>query len=276
MRRRKPRLGWKKDYPPRAGGAVVKSAVSKKQAATSPTSGAGEWTLPSPTNAWLLMGGQDSYPTIGDLAQMRDDARVGRYDYAWTAAKQTEPGDLLFFYFTAPRKAIHFVARAVDRAYFDDIGPHEGPWRGRQWWVHITPMVEIEPVTISQLRDVTGNQVMLGGGGRYLRPEHADQLAALAQPARAKDAADLAQVLRRVVGRADHPDAGALDLAGWRLLPAGMFRLETDVEEFVVEPLLRLVLADEPGTEPSRAYPAGKRIVDYVVLRGGVPVCRPC
>jgi hypothetical protein len=148
-----------------------------------------------PMNAWLLIGAQDSYPDVDELDASRHDAVVGIYETAWTAAKQTEPGDLHFFYFRAPYKAIHFVARAADRAFFEDIGSTGGEWGGRQWWTHLTPLIEIKPITLDQLHEVTGAMVMKGRSGHYLRPEHAAELAALARPIRPEDSQALASVV---------------------------------------------------------------------------------
>jgi len=64
-----------------------------------------------PTNAWLLIGDEASFPTASDLRDNR--RRPLTDDQIWTGSKQTQPGDLLFFYFVAPRKAIHFAARAA-------------------------------------------------------------------------------------------------------------------------------------------------------------------
>ena len=226
----------------------------------------------APTNAWLLIGSESSYPDPHDLMIDRANAAKGLYEGFWTAAKQTEPGDLLFFYFRGDRKAIHFVARAADNAYFDDLGSG-AEWSRRQWWAHVTPMVEIEPIALGELRQITGPTVMQGRSGRYLRPEHAARLSELARPIGPDDAALLARILRPVVGRADHPNPATLDLAAWRALASGTFEREADVERLVVEPLLRLSLHGAEDVSVVKAYPAGRRIVDYVVLRRGVPAC---
>ncbi len=230
-------------------------------------------TRRDPTNAWLLMGGSDSYPTQDEIDETRQDAARGIYEYSWTAAKQTEASDLLLFYFTEPYKAIRFVARSVDHAYFDDIGPTHAKWSGRQWWAHITPMVEIEPIPLAQLRQITGEMVMLGGAGRYLRPEHAGQLAGRARALRPEDTQLLTQILKRVTGKADHLDPTTVDLPQWRSLASGAFRFEADVERLVVEPLLRMALEGQPGVGITRAYRTGARVVDYVVLQGARPLC---
>jgi type I restriction enzyme R subunit len=70
-----------------------------------------------PTTAWLLIGDEASFPTASDLRDNR--RRPLTDDQIWTGSKQTQPGDLLFFYFVAPRKAIHFAARAASYPLFD-------------------------------------------------------------------------------------------------------------------------------------------------------------
>ncbi|MGB8381800.1 MAG: hypothetical protein WCG47_11205 [Dermatophilaceae bacterium] len=187
---------------------------------------------------------------------------------AWTAAKRTEPCDLLLYYFTKPRQAIHFVARAADNAYFEDIGDTDAKWSGRQWWAHTSPPVPIEPLSLRQLEAATGKAVMLGRSGRYLHPEDVAELTMSIRPLHADDAPELARVLQPVVGRANMPDPAALDLATWRQLAAGSFEFEADVERYVVEPLLRLAIGDQANVITRKAYPVGRGIVDYAVLSG--------
>lgn len=221
-----------------------------------------------PTNAWLLMGDDDSYFTPDDVSQARADAAQGIYETGWTAAKQTEPGDLLFYYFMAPLKAIHFVARAADNAYFEDIGDLEAKYRGRQWWVHTSPPVAIEPVPLQHLQEVIGKIVMKGRSGRYLRPEHVEDLTRRIRPLREEDGPELARVLQPVVGSAERPDPRTLDLATWRQLAAGSFALEAQVEQYIVEPLLRWAVAAAVNVVTRKAYPIGRRIADYAVIDG--------
>lgn len=226
-----------------------------------------------PTNAWILMGSQHSFPDGDFLEKLRLDAERGIFEESWTAAKQTEPGDLLLFYFKTPRKAVHFVARAADHAYFEDIGETDQGWSGRQWWTHIAPMVEVEPVALADVIDVIGDTVMLGRSGRYVRPEHAAKLAPLLKARRAEDSDLIARIVQPVVGRSSHPDPADLTLDQWRQLAAGSLRLEADVERLIVEPLLRFALANEPNKGFAKAYRAGRRVVDYVIHDESGPVC---
>ena len=102
----------------------------------------------APTNAWLLMGDEASMPTPEELARSRT---AWREMCLWTGPKQVQPGDLLFFYFVAPTKAIQFIARAATYPIFD---PHEGvnsdkPVDPNQWWLTHTPFVPVAPVRLS-------------------------------------------------------------------------------------------------------------------------------
>lgn len=225
-----------------------------------------------PKNAWLLIGGDDSYYSSRDLSEARKDAKVGDFG-TWTAAKQTEPGDLLFWYFTAPRKEIHFVGRAVDHAYFEDIGETGAKWQGKQWWCHTTAPVAIEPITLADLKSILGNVVMLGKSGRYLHTEHANDLAARIRPRHARDRGELERVLRPVVGDPRLPDPALMDLDAWRGLAAGQLALENHVEQYLVKPLLRLALDSPPDDTTPRQYPVGHKLADYAVIQDNKPTC---
>ncbi len=219
-----------------------------------------------PTNAWLLIGDDGSYPQEWELEDARADGLRGIYESTWTAAKQTEPGDLLLYYFTEPRKAIHFAARSADNAHFQDVGDTGSRYGGRQWWVHTSAPIEIEPITLHDLQDVIGPTVMRGKSGHYLRPEHAAALMARIQPSRAEHGDELSRVLASVVGRAEHPDPETIDPVAWRQLAAGSFPREAHVERFVVEPLLRWITE---GTQPAtvqKAYRVGHGVADYAVV----------
>ena len=69
-----------------------------------------------PTNAWLLLGDEAS-PTRREL-QGHAPGWPSRPSL-WTAPRQAQPGDLLFFYFIDPIKAVHFAARAASYPFFD-------------------------------------------------------------------------------------------------------------------------------------------------------------
>jgi hypothetical protein len=78
--------------------------------------------LPLPRSAWLLFGDEKSYPPYAFRC--------------WTACPHVEVGDTLFFYFMAPRKAIHFIGRALSRPYVNlelEAASHRNVDR-HQWW----------------------------------------------------------------------------------------------------------------------------------------------
>lgn len=226
-----------------------------------------------PVNAWLLMGSRSSYPTVDEIGAARHDAARGIYEDTWTAPKQTEPGDLLFFYFMSPDKAVHFVARSAGHAFFAEAEDTGATWSRRQWWTHITPMVEIEPIPLAELLEVTGGTVMRSRAGKYLKPDAADALARLAQVKRPEDEPLLRQVLQPVSGPDFLPRPEGMTFEQWRQLNAGLFRLEADVEEFVVEPLLRFTLAEGESAGVAPQFRCGRGAVDYAVVADGTATC---
>lgn len=227
----------------------------------------------APVNAWLLYGGEDSFPTSAELKESREADRRGVFDFRWTAKKQVQVGDLVFLYFTDPRKEIHFVARATEDAYFENIGDTGQSWKGAQWWTTLTPPIQIEPIPLARLRAIAGNMVMLGGAGHYVRPDHADALAELVRPVRKRDTAALTKVLRPVVGRADLPDPKRMDFATWKQIAAGSLTLESEVERHIVEPLLRyLGSGGEGALTHQHRYAIGRKTADYALLGSGGPL----
>ena len=125
----------------------------------------------APTNAWLLMGDEASMPTSQELRSSRTE---WRQQCLWTGPKQVQPGDLLFFYFIAPTKAVHFVARAATHPIFD---PHEGvnsvrPVDPNQWWLIRTPLVPVAPVPFASLQRLHDGYLNLRGKpSHYLSPD---------------------------------------------------------------------------------------------------------
>lgn len=118
-----------------------------------------------PASAWLLFGDNASFPDSEEMATAQEHARVGIFDYLWTSAKQTEVGDLVLLYFTGTRKAAHFVARAASNAFFSveiDVNADTAV-SAQQWWVFLTPPVEIDAITFAVLRAATDNHLILRG-----------------------------------------------------------------------------------------------------------------
>lgn len=236
------------------------------------------WTVPQdprnqpPESAWLVLGSEASYPSRNDLAEADAGARVGFFDGNWTASSTTRRGDLLLFYFTTPRKAVHFVARSASDGYFRraDESDADAHFNVTQWWADITPMIEIEPIPIDRLREVAGGLILNSGSGIFLDP-----WAIAALDIRAADPGRQAEVDRIAatpIGLADLPSPETMTFEQWREIASGALKLEAHVSSHIVEPLLRWLIADR-GLTIAREYKIGKRLADFVVLDGeGRPV----
>lgn len=225
----------------------------------------------APSGAWLMIGDQHAALTDDDIRCVRENAARGIFEDYWTAAKQTQQGDLLFWYLVAPISAVKYVARAVGAAFFMDVGEVDGEWQGRQWWCHYTTPIEIEPVPLSTLQTVMGPTVMKGRGGRYLRPEHVAVLVNLIRPAKASDEAELAAVLQPVTGSAELGEPSTYELDEWRAVAAGPLKLEAEVERHLTEPLLRFISGEGSRLSVEKAFRVGRRIADYAILQGNRP-----
>ena len=227
-----------------------------------------------PSNAWLLLGDGASYPTSQEVEADAQRGRAGIFEWLWTAAKQTEVGDLVFCYFISPHKAAHFVARTASRAFFDrEIRVNaDKQVADAQWWSYLTPPIEIEPIPVEVLRNCADGFLPLRGrSGVYLRPE---VIAALPVVARnPEDAAELARVLRTPTGNPDLPDPADVSLQEWKAIASGALKLEKHVEQYIVEPMLRFALASEPGLTAQRSFRIGAKIADYVVTGPEGPRC---
>lgn len=227
----------------------------------------------APVNAWLLIGDAAAYPTARELDQMR---RRGTPSDIWTAPPQALPGDLLLFYFMHPIKEIRFAARAASNPFFD-ASIHVNAERvvdRHQWWITHTRLLEVPPVSFRELADALGGHVVLKGKPRhYLSPQVVDRLAAImAQRNGGRLGSELADVVRTPVGDPNLPDPGEVSLEVWSRMADGAFRLERQVEQYVVEPLLRMALAAAAGFDWKQAHRVpGGGIADYVIVRNGVP-----
>jgi len=224
-----------------------------------------------PTNAWLLIGDEASFPTASDLRENR--RRPLTDDRIWTGSKQTQPGDLLFFYFVAPRKAIHFAARAASYPLFDSkIGVNaKKPVDPNQWWVTYTPQIEVTPVSFAALNGLMDGYLNLRGKpSHYLPPAVARGILDLVvDPDRMTETARL--VFQMPVGSADLPDPAQVRLADWKKMADGPLKVERQVEQYVVEPLLRLSLPKRRSVRWQKQYRLKSGIADYVVLESDTP-----
>lgn len=226
----------------------------------------------APASAWLLKGSEAAFPSADDLEEDRERAGVGIFTWDWTTASQTQIGDLVLFYFMSPRKAVHFVARAASNAFFSrEIAVNaDNTVNLAQWWGYFTTPIEIEPITVAELRHAAGGHLPLRGrSGLFLAPEIISTLRF-----RAKDSthqAELDRVVTVPVGLAELPDPKEVTHESWRALAPGALPLEAHVSSHLVEPILRDLLAGT-GLTWKREYPVGRRWADFVILDGATPV----
>ena len=216
-----------------------------------------------PQSAWLLVGSAASLVTDQEIVAMQNWQRVGMYDFLWTGAKQTKAGDLLLIYYTAPHKVVRFVARAASDAFFArDIPVNaDEPVADEQWWIPLTPLIEIQPIDFRQVQTASdGHLILKGRSGHYLRPEVIDALSLAAL--NATDRPDVTRVVRRPTGLADLPDPNKMSFDEWRVVAPGALRIEKDVSTYLVEPLLRLAGLDRW----KREFRVGRGSADYAVL----------
>lgn len=229
----------------------------------------------APVNAWLMIGDAASYPTSRELKRMR---RQGTPTEVWTAPSQAQPGDLLLFYFMAPIKEIRFAARAGSNPFFDaTFGVNaDRPIDPHQWWITHTPLIEVPPIAFRDLAAALGGHVVLKGKPRhYLRPDVIGRLAATM--AERTDggtlSGDLADVMQTPVGDPELPDPAEVSVEAWTRMADGAFKLERQVEQYVVEPLLRMALGAASGVDWKQAYRVpGAGVADYAIMRDGVPI----
>jgi len=227
-----------------------------------------------PQNAWVLFGDEKSFPTKTELAQWQARGSAGIFECEWTVSKQADVGDLVLIYFVSKRKAVHFVARVASRAFCSREVSVNAETRvaKEQWWCFLTPPIEIEPIPYSVLRDLAGGYLTLRGrSGRYLRPEVVGGLPVVAQ--RVQNAGELERVFQAPTGRADLPPARDITAASWRSIAAGALDLESQVEEYLVEPLLRMCLGASRGMSWEKSFRVGSKVADYAVLKDGSPTC---
>ena len=225
----------------------------------------------APASGWLLLGDGAAYPDADELADARNEARVGIFDYLWTAAKQTTLGDVALIYFMAPHKAAHFITRAASNAFFSrDIAVNaDGKVADEQRWAYFTHLIEIEPISFKTLQAASdGHLILKGRSGKFLRPETLKALTIRAKDT--NDQAELDRILSMPVGLATLPQPDEIDLEVWKAIAPGALPLEAHVSSHLVEPLLRLLLHETPLTW-TREHRVHGGSVDFVVMHQGVP-----
>jgi hypothetical protein len=224
-----------------------------------------------PASAWLLFSGEESIPTPAELRDSRRRNERGEFDFAWTAAKHVEPGDLILVYVMSPVLAVTHVARAATRGVLGAAyqGGGRRKDRGRkEYWTHISAPVEIEPIPLAELRAAAGGHLNLRGNAQFLRPEWIEKLTITAADQRDDDV--LARVVQAPVGLASLPAPRATSFDAWKDIAAGALFNERLVERHIVEPLLRFVGADSAF---HAQFGIGRRRADYVLMEDGTPFC---
>ena len=208
--------------------------------------------LPEPRSAWFLFGSEDSFSSDDDLMEYDGTGE-------WNGPKHVEIGDVLFFYFKAPYKAVHFVARAISEPY-----PGEDGWH----WLDFGEMVRIEPISITEIRKIFDDKrlLMYCKDGRYIRPDFANRLLERAKVAFSPFDSANEKALEKVVGKKELGDANTITLDGLRSLKSADFISEEDVEYHFVEPLLRLAELDKHARIQRKYDLPRRKTADYAAL----------
>jgi hypothetical protein len=260
-------------------------------------------TRPPPRSAWILLGSEESFhgrisliadgagatftgyapPPLGVLlvgAPWSDPAGAPTFaspsspesEGQWTAGPHVEIGDTLFFYFRAPRRAIHFVATAISEPFLDD---HFSGLNGKgQWWVDYSHVVRIEPISREKVEETFGEKhFLLNTSFRYIRPDYANRLLERVRIVGSPSQQATDATLRRVVGKSELGDPASITIAGLRGIKSGDFTYEEDVERNFLEPLLRLACVEKSAEVQRRYFVTKTKIVDYAVLRANKLRC---
>ena len=217
----------------------------------------------SPKNAWLLVGDQESLDVLNTAEESFWFADL---DHIWTAPKQVQPGDVLFFYFMAPHKEVKFVARAASFASFANDIPVLGGRAGmHQWWVHYARLEPIEPIPLDMLREAFDGHLILRGRPSYVPPQVVERLLPRIDP----EVIDVTGIAVPT-GLDELPPPEEVDLSAWTQIAAGALTLESHVEDYIVEPLLRLAFASHNDVTWSHQHRIdGAGVADYSVSRRG-------
>lgn len=223
--------------------------------------------LPKPRSAWLLLGDSASFYEDDELRRAQRRYRSGRPD-RWTCSPRIEIGDVLFLYFMAPRKSINFVCRAASRPYVDrdEVVLAHRDVSEYQWWVDLSPPVSVEPIPFKAIDTFMGGSLNLRGrSGKFIDHAAANRILACAKIRFAPSAEIAKASLERVVGRAGMPEPGTMSLGQWRAIPSANLRLEREVEQYIVEPLLRFCGIPRGTLTATRQMQTQEGIPDFVI-----------
>lgn len=217
-----------------------------------------------PASAWLLVADAASRSTP---AQMRRSWGRASQQLEWTSPKQVQLGDLLFFYFIDPDKEIQYAARASADPFYDptmevnalkEVGPH-------QWWVTYAAQIAINPIPFRRLQSLMGGYLNLRGRPRHYLPP--DVVKSLIADASLGGYEAETRVLQVPSGNPDLPDPEAATFAQWRNIAPGAMRLESEVERYIVRPMLRFAGLGSGEVLPQ--YLCGRGRADFAVGTDG-------
>lgn len=224
---------------------------------------------PPPRNAWLIIGNEGSWLDREQLDGINLDPEF----WLWDGSPHTEAHDLLFLYYTAPTKSVCFVARAACDPFYDAHMKARVEIAPGQWWFGLKSIVEIEPIPFQELCEVCGETLNLKGqSGKMLSASAANKLLSRMTIRYPTDAATRDDLVQHVVNR-HLPKPEDLDVEDLRALAPGHFRLEREVEDYIVDPLLRLAGLHSAPHRVERQYRVGKGLADRVVFHGERPTC---
>lgn len=86
------------------------------------------------------------YWVMATQEQYFDELDTRDKEVLWSGRKEIQPGDLVFVYRTAPRKAITDILRVKDEPFFDPWGAWDG------FWVNLEKVCAIEDISFAEMK----------------------------------------------------------------------------------------------------------------------------
>ncbi len=206
-----------------------------------------------PQSAWFVFGSDSSFMSDDDLFECLGEAE-------WTSSKHAKKGDILFFYFIAPYRAVHLVARASRDPYID--------WQSGRWFIEYESMVRIKPISLSEIRELFDEKrlLMYCRDGKWIRPDFANRLLDHMVVEYRVEKEDIHRVRQRVVGNMELGKSASITLDELRQLQSYHFICEEEVEYHVLEPVLRLAQLEYPVRVQRRFDLPKRKTADYAAI----------
>lgn len=110
-----------------------------------------------------------------------------------------------------------------------------------------------------------GSLNLRGRSGKFIDSAGANLILARARVRFAPSAGMAKASLQRVVGRAEMPDPRTMSLRQWRAIPSANLRLEREIEQYIVDPLLRFCGIPRRTLTATRQMRTKDGIPDYVI-----------